>query len=98
LYRRYHQPSNQENPDYESDRPSFDIHSNEDPEIEWARYNASSSTYIFLARRKGVSLDWNVPDDDNDLLEGVGANGNQRQKGDDTFELMLLMDMADGGD
>lgn len=98
LYRRYHQPSNREGPDYESDPPPFEVHSNEDPEIEWARYNASSSTYIFLARRKGVSLGWNVPDDDSDLLEGVGANGNQRQKGDDTFELMLLMDMTDGGD
>jgi hypothetical protein len=69
-------------------------HSNEDPEVDWARYHATLSTYIFIARRKSMSLSWNVPEDDRDLLEGVGADGNQRRKGDDTFELMLLMDLV----
>ena len=45
-----------------------------------------------------MSLGWSVPEDDKDLLEGVGAHENQRQKADDTFELMLLMDLADNED
>ena len=86
------------NGNYESDRPPSNIHSDEDPEAEWARYDAPSSTYIFVAHRKSISIGWSVPEDDKDLLGGVGADGDQRQKGDDTFELMLLMNLVDNED
>ncbi|KAF9779000.1 putative methyltransferase-domain-containing protein [Thelephora terrestris] len=101
LYRRDCQSplqSHQGGAGYESDRPPLNDHTNGGPETEWARYHAPSSTYIFIARRKTVSLGWSVPEDDKDLLEGVGAHENQRQKADDTFELMLLMDLADNED
>lgn len=45
-----------------------------------------------------MSLSWNVPGGDEDLLKGVGAHGNQAQKGDDAFELMLLMDLLSNED
>jgi len=101
LYRRYRPSplaSLREDEDHGGDRPPLNVHSNGGPEARWARYHTPSSTYVFIARRKTVSLGWSVSGDDNDLLGGVGAYGNQRQKGDDTFELMLLMDLLDGED
>jgi len=101
LYRRYRPSplaSLREDEDPGGDRPPLNVHSNGGPEARWARYHTPSSTYVFIARRKTVSLGWSVSGDDNDLLGGVGAYGNQRQKGDDTFELMLLMDLLDGED
>ena len=94
LYRRC-RPFHRGDDDYGSDRPLLNTYSNKDPEMDWARYHTPSSTYIFIARRKGTSLGWSVPEGDKDLLEGVGAYGDQRQKGDDTFDLMLLMGMLD---
>ena len=61
----------------------------------WTRYHSPSSTYLFTARRKPTSHSWSVPESDIDLLKGVGANGNDLRKGDDGFEIMLLMDMID---
>lgn len=101
LYRRDRQSllsSHQLNSNYESDRPPSNTHSDDDPGAEWARYNAPSSTYVFVARRRSISIGWSVPEDDKDLLEGVGAYGNQRRKGDDAFELMLLMSLVDNED
>jgi len=101
LYRPHHQSlleSLQENANGERNGPPCNTHSNGDPEAKWARYHASSSTYIFIARRKSVSLAWTVPEGDKDLLEGVGADGNQRRKADDAFELMLLMDLLNNED
>ena len=101
LYRRCQHsllPSHQENANYESAHPPLNTHSNEGPETDWARYHAPSSTYIFIAHRKNTSLDWSVPEGDRDLLEGVGAYGDRRRKGDDAFELMLLMDMTGNDD
>ena len=89
-------PPSRRNGDYESDGCLLKTHSNEDP--GWARYHTPSSTYVFIAGRKSTSLGWRVPEGDRDLLEGVGACGDQRQKGDDAFELMLLMNMADNED
>ena len=91
-------PPPRENGDYGSDGPLSNTHSNGDPETDWTRYHTSSSTYTFIARRKSTSLGWSVPERDKDLLEGVGAYGDQRRKGDDTFELMQLMDIAGNGD
>lgn len=101
LYRRSQHPllpSHQENGDYGSDRPPSNTHSEVEPEADWARYHASSSTYIFIAHRKNISLGWSVPEGDRDLLEGVGAYGDRRRTGDDAFELMLLMDMVGNED
>ncbi|KAF9645985.1 hypothetical protein BDM02DRAFT_379059 [Thelephora ganbajun] len=101
LYRRRHQfplPSHPENGDYRTDRPPLNADSNKAPEAVWARYHTPSSTYVFVARRKSISLGWSVPDDDKNLLEGVGAYNDQRQKGDDAFELMLLMSLVDNED
>jgi len=101
LYRRYRQSplsSRQGSGEYGGDLPPLTIHSNKDSEAEWDRYHAPSSTYIFIAHRKSTSLDWCVPEGDKDLLEGVGAYGNQRRKGDDAFELMLLMSVVDNED
>ena len=101
LYRPYRQSllsSHQLNGNYESDRPPSNTHSNEDLEAQWARYNALSSTYVFVAHRKSASIGWSVPEDDKDLLEGIGAYGDRRQKGDDAFELMLLMSLVDNED
>ena len=101
LYRRSQHPllpSHQENGDYETGRPPSNTHSNVEPETDWARYHAASSTYIFIAHRKNISLNWSVPEGDRDLLEGVGAYGDRRRKGDDVFELMMLMDMAGNED
>ena len=47
--------------------------------------------YVFDARRRPESLGWAVPADDGALLGGVGARGDARRKGDDTFEMLLLM-------
>ena len=100
LYRRYGPrqsplPSPRARGDCEKGHFPLNTHSTEDPEEEWTRYHAPSSTYIFVARRKSISLGWNVPEDDRDLLGGVGAHGDQRQKGDDAFDLMLLMNLVD---
>lgn len=65
------------------------------PPIPWTRYHSPSSTYLFIARRKPSSRSWPVPESDRELLEGVGANGTGSRKGDDGFELMLLMDLID---
>ena len=101
LYRRYHQSllsSHQGNGNYESDRPLLNTHSNGDLKTEWSRYHTPSSTYVFIAHRRSTSIGWSIPEDDKDLLEGVGAYGDQRRKGDDAFELMMLMSLVDDGD
>jgi hypothetical protein len=96
LYRRCQSllSSHQLNGNYESDRLSSNTDLDDGPEADWARYDAPSSTYIFVAHRRNISIDWSVPEDDKDLLEGVGARGDQRRKGDDTFDLMLLMSLV----
>lgn len=48
---------------------------------------------IFAARRKPESYSWTIPEDDKDLLNGVGALGTADVKNDDTFESILLMNM-----
>jgi hypothetical protein len=64
----------------------------------WMRYHAPSSSYLFIAHRKPTSYLWTVPEDDRDLLDGVGANGNEFKKADERFEVMLLMDMLNSDD
>lgn len=50
-------------------------------------------TFVFVAHRRSGSENWVVPDDDEDLLAGVGALGTASHKGDDHFEQLLLMQM-----
>jgi hypothetical protein len=46
---------------------------------------------LFVARRRFESFSWIVPEGDAALLEGVGARGTEGRKGDDGFEMWLLM-------
>lgn len=65
---------------------------------EWRRFGSDSEdpTFIFVASRRANSYTWLVPDDDNDLLHGVGAHGTASRKGDETFESLLLMSLDEG--
>ena len=51
--------------------------------------------FVFIAERRPASVDWMVPDDDSDLLAGMGANGNSSPKNDETFEMLLMMRLVD---
>lgn len=63
----------------------------------WRRFGPSleDDSFIFVAYRRPESLIWNVPEDDRDLLSGVGAQGTSSRKSDDTFETLLLMTMEE---
>ena len=59
----------------------------------WERLGAGGDgeVFVFNARRRPESFAWSLPEDDTALLEGVGAWGTEERKGDDAFELFLLM-------
>ena len=59
----------------------------------WERLGAGGDgdVFLFTARRRPESFAWSAPEDDTALLEGVGAWGTEERKGDDAFELFLLM-------
>jgi len=64
----------------------------------WARhgtYNTADVNYMFVARRRQESYSWRAAEDDADLLDGIYAQGTEDKKGDDTFEMLLLMNMDD---
>ncbi|KAK1236368.1 hypothetical protein PQX77_000401 [Marasmius sp. AFHP31] len=65
--------------------------------IPWRRFGADveDSIFIFIARRRPESFDWTVPEDDHDLLSGMGARGSLQPKGDDQFESLLFMLLQD---
>ncbi|KAH7928057.1 hypothetical protein BV22DRAFT_1083645 [Leucogyrophana mollusca] len=65
-------------------------------QTEWERFgsNGGDQVFIFIAHRRPESHAWEVPRDDQDLIDGVGAKGTVNRKGDDTFETLLLMDLA----
>lgn len=72
--------------------------SGEEPEEEsWRRFGSAGDDeiFIFVARRRPESLTWDVPADDGELLDGVGAGGTPSRKSDPTFETLLLMNMED---
>jgi hypothetical protein len=48
---------------------------------------------VIVAHRREESYTWLIPDDDDSLLNGVGARGTSSRKSDDTFETLLLMRM-----
>jgi len=59
----------------------------------WERFDVGGDgeDLLFVARRKSESFSWAVPEDNGALLRGVGAEGTEEMKWDDTFELLLLM-------
>jgi hypothetical protein len=60
---------------------------------EWKRFGADfdDTTFLFIARRRPESYNWDIPSCDRELLTGVGAHGTNTSKEDDTFENLLLM-------
>ena len=65
--------------------------------LVWERFGGSfeDTTFVFVAHRRPESRQWTVPIRDQDLLDGIGARGSDVRKGDETFELLLLMTMSD---
>lgn len=60
----------------------------------WQRFDTLiDDTFVFTGRRRLVSFSWQIPLNDNDLLLGRGAMGNNDAKEDDTFETLLLMSL-----
>ncbi|KAF7374747.1 Tumor-related protein [Mycena sanguinolenta] len=61
----------------------------------WQRFGVGleDPTFVFVARRRKESLDWQVPPSDEDLMQGVMAQGTRLPKSDDTFETLLLMSL-----
>ncbi|KAF7424453.1 hypothetical protein PC9H_009760 [Pleurotus ostreatus] len=65
----------------------------------WARTGSTEDIpFIFIAHRRPESSCWIVPNDDQSLLQGVGARGTSCPKSDDTFETLLLMSVDDDSD
>ncbi|KAJ6513066.1 putative methyltransferase-domain-containing protein [Mycena sanguinolenta] len=61
----------------------------------WQRFGVGleDPTFVFVARRRKESLGWQLPQSDEDLMQGVMAQGTRLPKGDDTFESLLLMSL-----
>jgi len=53
--------------------------------------NSDDTTFLFVARRRPESYLWTIPLLDEDLLSGVGVNGSDFPKSDDTFESLLMI-------
>ena len=66
----------------------------------WTRFGLSfdDHTFVLTAKRRDESLTWQVPDDDRDLMDGIGTWGTETRKGDDTFETLLLMGIQESED
>lgn len=62
---------------------------------EWRRFASdfADPTYVFRAHRRLESYEWRIPASDEELLSGIGAQGTDIPKGDDTFETLLLMSL-----
>jgi len=60
----------------------------------WERFDVGGDgeDLLFVARRKSESFSWTVPEDDAGLLRGVGAEGTEERKWDDTLLLMSVDD------
>lgn len=61
--------------------------------IRWRRLaeEMEGPTWVLRARRRPESLVWSIPENDRDLLNGVGARENNGSQTDDTFETLLFM-------
>ncbi|KAJ3491795.1 hypothetical protein NLI96_g469 [Meripilus lineatus] len=80
-------------PDPDAQRPLSPQPVGEEEEADWQRFGSDldEEMFIFIARRRPESNLWEIPDRDEDLLNGVGAGGTQACKSDDTFESLLLL-------
>ncbi|KAF8647408.1 hypothetical protein AX16_006737 [Volvariella volvacea WC 439] len=56
--------------------------------------SADDATFLFVAERRPESQLWWIPEDDDELLRGVGAWGTDAPKGDDTFESLLFLSLG----
>ncbi|KAG7089407.1 hypothetical protein E1B28_011095 [Marasmius oreades] len=59
----------------------------------WRRFGADMEgpIFLFVAQRRPDSFGWTVPQNDHELLAGVGALGTPHPKESDTFESLLFM-------
>lgn len=62
---------------------------------DWRRFDEDTGDILlaFVARRRTESFKWQVPTDNRALLAGLGAWDNDKEKGDDSFESLLLMSL-----
>ena len=60
---------------------------------QWRCFGVKSddTTFLFVAHRRPESYLWTIPLLDEELLSGVGVNGSDFPKSDDTFERLLMM-------
>ncbi|KAF9040971.1 hypothetical protein BDZ89DRAFT_981315 [Hymenopellis radicata] len=67
-----------------------------DWDSDWERFGLSfeDTMFTFVALRRPESRQWSIPSSDSQLLAGVGAQGTDTPKGDDSFDCLLLMTMA----
>ncbi|CAL1717095.1 unnamed protein product [Somion occarium] len=66
----------------------------EDWHIYGAEVDDDSPTFVFVGHRRPQSASWKIPENDEDLLGGVGAWGTSARKSDDTFESLLLLNVG----
>lgn len=77
--------------------PADTVTDDENEGSEWCRFGSrqDDQVFVFVAKRRQGSHYWKVPENDQELLHGVGANGTDVTKSDDTFETLLLLSMDD---
>lgn len=51
--------------------------------------------FIFKGHRRTESTTWTVPDNNDDLLSGIGTRDSEMPQDDDTFETLLMMQLGD---
>ncbi|KAF9267940.1 hypothetical protein L218DRAFT_654010 [Marasmius fiardii PR-910] len=63
----------------------------------WRRFGSGSEgpIFVFTAQRRSDSFGWTVPQNDHELIAGVGAFGTPHPKESDTFESLLFMTFND---
>ncbi|KAG8792478.1 hypothetical protein FRC12_005978 [Ceratobasidium sp. 428] len=57
-------------------------------EAGWSRFGHATDTHIFVATRRSQSFQWDIPNEDSQLMNGFGPNPSRL---DDTFESLLLL-------
>ncbi|KAG8785373.1 hypothetical protein FRC12_017683 [Ceratobasidium sp. 428] len=57
-------------------------------EAGWSRFGHATDTHIFVATRRPQSFQWDIPNEDSQLMNGFGPNPSRL---DDTFESLLLL-------
>jgi len=75
----------------------YPVNRRSSPTDDWRRMGdgQDDQMFVFTATRRKGSQSWDIPERDEDLLAGVGANGTPNPKSDDTFETLLLFSVDD---